>query len=64
VESNGWFSAIKLIVRISGPGHNLPLISTPDRTTEVLDHSETCQPIYSSFSASAVIGVLRHQRRH
>jgi hypothetical protein len=23
VESNGWFSAIKLIARISGPGHKL-----------------------------------------
>ncbi len=25
VESNGWFSAIKLIARISGPGHNPPV---------------------------------------
>ncbi len=28
VESNGWFSAIKLIARISGPGHQLPVAVT------------------------------------
>jgi len=28
VESNGWFSALKLIARISGPGHQLPVAVT------------------------------------
>jgi len=28
VESNGWFLAIKLIARISGPGHQPPLAVT------------------------------------
>jgi len=27
-ESNGWFPAIRLIVRISGPGHQLPAVVT------------------------------------
>jgi hypothetical protein len=29
MESNGWFSAIKLIVTISGPGHHRPLEIRP-----------------------------------
>jgi hypothetical protein len=41
-----------LLPALSRPGHDLPLISDPDRTSEGLDHSETCQPIYCSFSAS------------
>ena len=28
VEANGWFSAIKLIARISGPGHERPLVAS------------------------------------
>jgi len=27
-EPNGWFSAIRLIVKISGPGHQLPVAVT------------------------------------
>jgi hypothetical protein len=42
VESNGWFSAIKLIARISGPGQQETLskhsISTAERR---LSHAET-----------------------
>ena len=35
-------------------GHDLPLISAPDRTSEGLLHSETCRVTYSSISTLAV----------
>jgi hypothetical protein len=34
-------------------GHDLPVISAPDRTPEGMVHSETCRPIYSISSALA-----------
>jgi hypothetical protein len=43
VESNGWFSAIKLIARISGPGHNRPVSRSQQRSFERRLRSETCR---------------------
>ena len=53
IELSGRYSASKLRPALPRSGHDLPLISTPNRTPEGLDHSETSQPIYSSFSATA-----------
>ncbi len=45
---------------LSTVGHDLPVISAPDRTPEVLVHSETCRTTYFRTSATAVIGALCH----
>jgi hypothetical protein len=43
VESNGWFSAIKLIVRISGPGQLLPYTASTKPPSGRPLHFETCR---------------------
>lgn len=55
---DGRFAATNLRPALARLGHDLPLISAPDRTPEGLDHSETCRPIYSSFSAKAEFWLL------
>ena len=56
VESNGWFSAIKLIARISGPGHLLPLVFSANRPLGRLKHSVTYRRADKHNSAFAGIG--------
>ena len=58
VESIGWFSAFKLIARISGPGHSQPVRSTQDRTPEGQVHSKTCRMAYCGCSAIAAVQLL------
>jgi hypothetical protein len=59
VESNGWFSAINLIARISGPGHDLPVAHPSFRPLKRLLHFETCQTAYADSSANPAIVLMR-----
>ena len=65
VESNGWISAIKLIARVSGPGHNWPDANSPEPTFKGRLYSGTCRIAYGSKLAFADIeppGFVRRQR--
>lgn len=63
IEFNGRYSASKLMTAVAQPGHNPPVSRSQQRSFERRLRSETCRMTYFRTSASAVIGVLRHQRR-
>jgi hypothetical protein len=61
LTSNGWFSAIKLIARISGPGQERSVIASEQRSLDRPLLSETCPMAYFNTSA---IPAIRLSARH
>jgi len=51
VESNGWFFAIKLIARISGPGQERKFVLASKLPVKGRGHSVTCRKAVSRSSA-------------